>query len=154
MESLRGFEIIESYKNKNINIPERKTSASAGYDIECAEDVVIPVFTIGQKPILVKTGLKAYFQSNEVLLLVNRSSNPLKKGLVLANSIGVVDADYYNNPDNEGHIMFAYYNFSNEDVIIKKGDRIGQAIFTSFLISDNDKADGVRKGGFGSTNVK
>ena len=86
-------------------------------------------------------------------MLVNRSSNPIKKGLVLANSIGVVDADYYNNPDNEGHIMFAYYNFSSGDITIKKGDRIGQAIFTSFFTCDNDKAEGVRTGGFGSTNM-
>ena len=151
MNSKRGFEVLSSYKDKGINIPERKTACSAGYDIEAAEDTIVPVFKPGQKPVLIKTGLKSYFQENEVLMLVNRSSNPLKKGLVLANSIGIVDADYYNNPDNEGHIMFAYYNFSNEDVIIKKGDRIGQALFTSYLITDNDNATGDRTGGFGST---
>lgn len=148
----RGFEILSSYKDKGINLPERKTSCSAGYDMEAAENVIVPSFSLGQKPTIVKTGLKAYFGKNEVLMLVNRSSNPMKKGLVLANSIGIIDADYYNNADNEGHIMFTFYNFSNEDIEIKKGDRIGQAIFSSFLVTDDDNACGIRTGGFGSTN--
>lgn len=148
MKKIRGFEVISSYKDKNINLPERKTACSAGYDIEAAEDVLIPSFKPGQKPVLIKTGLKSYFPNNEVLLIVNRSSNPMKKGLVLANSIGIIDADYYNNPDNEGHIMFAYYNFSESEVTIKKGDRIGQAIFTNFSVVDNDNASGNRDGGF------
>lgn len=149
----RGFEVLESYKDKGINLPERKTACSAGYDIEAAEDTVVPAFKNGQKPTLIKTGLKAYFPENEVLALVNRSSNPMKKGLVLANSIGIVDADYYNNPDNEGHLMFAYYNFSDVDVTVKKGDRIGQGLFWKFEITDDDNASGARTGGFGSTNV-
>ena len=148
----RGFEILSSYKDKGINLPERKTACSAGYDMEAAENVVVPSFSLGQKPTLVKTGLKAYFGNDEVLMLVNRSSNPMKKGLVLANSIGIIDADYYNNADNEGHIMFAFYNFSNEDIEIKKGDRIGQAIFSNFFVADGDNASGIRTGGFGSTN--
>lgn len=85
-------------------------------------------------------------------MLCNRSSNPSKKGLILANSIGIIDSDYYENPDNDGHIMYAFYNFSEKDTIIKKGDAIGQAIFQTFSISDNDKAEGKRVGGFGSTN--
>lgn len=153
MDLKRGFEILESYKDKGIHIPERKTKASAGYDIEAAEDTIIPPFVNGQKPVLVKTGLKSYFPDNEVLLLANRSSNPLKNGLVLANSVGVIDADYYNNPDNEGHLMFAFYNFSAENITIKKGDRIGQGIFMNFLTTDVDNATGSRVGGFGSTNI-
>lgn len=85
-------------------------------------------------------------------MLCNRSSNPSKKGLILSNSIGIVDSDYYGNPDNDGHIMYAFYNFSDQESIIKKGDIIGQAIFQTFLISDDDKAQGERLGGFGSTN--
>ena len=69
----------------------------------------------------------------------------------MANSIGVIDSDYYNNPDNDGHFMFAYYNFFNEDITIKKGDVIGQVIFQKYLITDNDNATGKRTGGFGST---
>ena len=152
MERKRGFEIAKGFENANINLPVRSTKNSAGYDIEAAEDCIIPSFKLGQKPTLVKTGLKAYMQSDEVLILANRSSNPGKKGLILANSIGVVDSDYYGNPDNDGHIMFAFYNFKEEDVEIKKGDRIGQAMFQKYLVTDNDVAEGKRTGGFGSTN--
>ena len=91
-------------------------------------------------------------QDNEYLMLVNRSSNPGKKGLILANSVGIVDKDYYGNEDNDGHIMFAFYNIKDEDIEIKKGERIGQAIFTPYLTVDNDNAEGERNGGFGSTN--
>ena len=152
MERLRGFEVAKGFEDKNINLPIRKTKYSAGYDIEAAEDVVIPSFKKGTNPILVKTGLKAYMQDDEMLLLYNRSSNPKKKGLILANSVGVVDKDYYGNVDNDGHIMFAFYNIEDEDVEIKKGDAIGQAIFQKYLVTDDDAAEGERAGGFGSTN--
>ena len=151
MERKRGFEIAKGFENAGINLPIRKTKNSAGYDIEVAEDTIIPSFKKGDKPTLVKTGLKAYMQEDEVLILANRSSNPGKKGLILANSIGVIDSDYYGNPDNDGHIMFAFYNIKNEDIEIKKGDAIGQAIFQKFLITDNDITGGERIGGFGST---
>lgn len=152
MERKRGFEIAKGFENSNINLPVRSTKNSAGYDVEAAEDCIIPAFKPGQKPTLVKTGIKAYMESDEVLILANRSSNPGKKGLILANSIGVVDSDYYENPDNDGHIMYAFFNFKAEDVEIKKGERIGQAIFQKYLVIDNDIAQGERTGGFGSTN--
>ena len=152
MERKIGFEIAKGFENMSINLPVRKTKYSAGYDIEAAEDCIIPAYKQGQKPTLVKTGLKAYMQSDEYLMLCNRSSNPFKKGLILANSVGIIDADYYENTDNDGAIMFAFYNFFEEDVQIKKGDNIGQAIFQSYKIVDNDKAEGERIGGFGSTN--
>ena len=151
MERKRGFEIAKGFENSNINLPVRSTKNSAGYDVEAAEDCIIPAFKPGQKPTLVKTGIKAYMESDEVLILANRSSNPGKKGLILANSIGVVDSDYYGNPDNDGHIMYAFFNFKAEDIEIKKGDRIGQAIFQKYLMIDGDNAEGIRKGGFGST---
>ena len=151
MERVRGFEIAKGFEDKEINMPVRKTKYSAGYDIEAAEDTVIPSFKKGMNPVLVKTGLKAYMQGDEYLKLCNRSSNPKKKGLILANSIGVVDSDYYGNPDNDGHIMFAFYNIKDEDTFIKKGECIGQAIFEKFLIADGDIASGERVGGFGST---
>lgn len=152
MEKKRGFEIAKGFENAGINLPVRKTKYSAGYDMEAAEDTIIPSFKKGMKPTLVKTGIKAYMGEDEVLILANRSSNPGKKGLILANSIGVVDSDYYGNPDNDGHIMFAFFNIKDEDIEIKKGDAIGQAIFQKFLVTDNDLADGTRTGGFGSTN--
>ncbi len=151
MEKIRGFEIVKGYEDKGINLPIRKTKYSAGYDIEAVEDVVIPSFKKGMNPTLVKTGLKAYMQDDEMLLLYNRSSNPKKKGLILANSVGVIDKDYYGNSDNDGHIMFAFYNIKDEDVVIKKGEAIGQGIFQKYLVSDDDNAQGERVGGFGST---
>ena len=152
MEKIRGFEIAKGFEDKGINLPKRKTRCSAGYDVEAAEDTIIPSFKSGMKPTLVKTGIKSYFPDDEYLMLANRSSNPGKKGLVLANSIGVVDADYYGNESNDGHIMFAFYNFFDQDVKIKKGDAIGQAIFQKYFIADDDNAEGTRVGGFGSTN--
>ncbi len=151
MERKRGFEVAKGFENSNINLPVRKTRFSAGYDIEAAEDTTIPSFKKGIKPTLIKTGLKAYMEQDEVLILANRSSNPGKKGLILANSIGVIDSDYYGNPENDGHIMFAFYNIKEEDIEIKKGDAIGQAIFQKFLTTDNDISLGERIGGFGST---
>ncbi len=167
----RGFEICKGFENSEINMPIRKTKNSVGYDIEAAEDTIIPsiwktVFSNFQKflkgeheydtikPTLVKTGIKAYFGEDEALFLANRSSHPGKKGLVLANSIGVIESDYYGNPDNDGHIMFAYYNFYPVDTTIKKHDPVGQAFFQKFLITDDDKAEGKRMGGFGSTDNK
>lgn len=92
-------------------------------------------------------------EDGEYLMLCNRSSNPFKKGLVLANSVGIIDKDYYGNADNDGHIMFAFYNFFEETVKIKKGDVIGQAIFHKYFVTDEDEAIGERVGGFGSTNI-
>ena len=151
MEKVRGFEVAKGFEDKGVNIPVRKTKYSAGYDVEAAEDTIVPAFKPGMKPTLVKTGIKSYMQGNEYLMLANRSSNPGKKGLILANSVGIVDKDYYGNPDNDGHIMFAFFNIKDEDVEIKKGDCIGQAIFMPFLIADGDGAEGARTGGFGST---
>lgn len=151
MNKQRGFEVAKGFEDKGINLPVRKTKYSAGYDIEAAEDVIIPSFKKGMNPTLVKTGLKVYMQDDEVVLLYNRSSNPKKKGLIMANSVGVIDKDYYGNPDNDGHFMFAFYNIKEEDVKIKKGEAIGQAIFQKYLMADGDNAEGERVGGFGST---
>lgn len=151
MERVRGFEVAKGFENSDIHMPVRKTKYSAGYDVEAAEDVVVPAFKPGQNPTLIKTGLKAYMPADEYLMLCNRSSNPKKKGLVMANSVGIIDGDYYGNPDNDGHFMFAFYNVKEEDVEIKKGECIGQAIFQKFAVVDNDNAEGERLGGFGST---
>ena len=149
----RGFEIANGWEDKGINIPVRKTKYSAGYDVEAAEDVVIPPYKPGIKPTLVPTGLKVYCMEDEWIMLVNRSSGP-KKGIILPNSIGVVDHDYYNNIDNDGHFYFQFWNFKDEDLVIHKGDVIGQAIFQKYLVIDDDNADGERVGGFGSTDKK
>ena len=153
MSKKRGFEIAKGYENMEINLPERKTKYSAGYDFEAAEDCVIPAFKLGQKPTLVKTGIKAYMEDDEYLMICNRSSNPGKKGLVMANGVGIIDKDYYGNEDNDGHIMFSFFNIKDCDIEIKKGERIGQGIFHKYFITDTDSANSERKGGFGSTSI-
>ena len=105
-------------------LPKRSTSNSAGYDFICPERVEIPPYKLGDNPVLVKTGVKAYMQNDEVLMLYNRSSNPKKKKLVIPNSVGVIDADYYGNSDNDGEIGFTFYNLSNEVVVIEKGEKL------------------------------
>ena len=151
MEKIWGFEIAQGFENMGINLPERKTRCSAAYDIESAEDIVIPSFKKGMKATLVKTGLKAYMQEDEVLYLFAKSSGFGKKGIMLSNAVGVIDGDYYENEDNDWHIMFSIINMKDEDIVIKKGDAIGQAMFSKYLKVDNDNSTEIRKGGFGST---
>ena len=146
----RGFEIARGYEDKDIHIPVRKTANSAGYDVEAAEDMVIPPYKPGMKPSLIPTGLKAYCEPDEFFMLVNRSSGP-KKGFMMSNSIGIVDADYYGNETNDGHFYFQFWNFGENDLVIHKGDVIGQVIFQKYLTTNDDKATGTRTGGFGST---
>lgn len=141
----RGFEKVSGYEY--VNFPKRKTKQSAGYDIESAVNVVI---TPGETK-LIPTGLKAYMCENEWLGIYIRSSIAVKYGIVLANSVAVIDSDYYNNPDNEGHIMIALMNTSEMPYTVKKGDRIAQGIFHQYYKVDNDSADDDRTGGMGST---
>lgn len=175
----RGFEVVKKYQDKEINLPRRQTIASAGYDIEAAEDITIPsiwrldfvrIFRLIRnghqlyqrdfemadkilKPILVPTGLKVYMPEDEVLILANRSSNTFKKNLSLPNGIGVIDADYYNNPNNEGELFVQMINYGVCPRHIHKGDRIAQGIFIKYLkTDDDDPISRERLSGFGSTN--
>lgn len=159
-----GFEKVlnkdyTGYEYEDARIPEYATSGSAAADFFCAEKVQIPPAKIADgklvaKPTLVHTGIKAFMEDNEVLHLFNRSGGP-KRGLVLANSVGVVDSDYYSNEGNDGEIMFAFYNFSGEPLTIEVGDRIGQGEFS--ILSKPEGAivkDDKRSGGFGSTGTR
>lgn len=164
----RGFEVCKGYEDKGIILPTRSTKHSVGYDLHAPEDIIIPSiwksvfenvkrFLSGNSsyvdilPTKILTGVKAYFGEDEVMIIANRSSGPSKFGLVMANSIGIFECDYYGNPSNDGNIIYQFYNFFPTDIHIKKGDRIGQAYFQKFLITDNDKAEGIRQGGIGST---
>ncbi len=147
----RGFEIAKGFEECGINLPKRATKNSAAYDIEAAEDITLPVYNKGDKPNLIKTGLKAYMAPDEVLIIVPRSSGPKKKGILFPHSMGVIDSDYYENETNDGHIFIQCINIKDEEVTIKKGEKVAQAYFQKFLITDDDKATGLRAGGFGST---
>jgi len=143
----RGFQVVSTYEQQEINLPKRQTLNAAGYDFECAEDVTLEP----HKVTLVPTGVKAYMQTDEYLGLHIRSGLAVKQQLSLINSQGIIDADYYNNPDNEGHIVFAIVNHSNTLVELQKGQRIGQGIFYKYLLAANDSPQQQRKGGLGST---
>ena len=146
----RGFEIVTAYEGKGIHIPVRKTASSAGYDIESAADMDI----VPGKVTLIPTGLKACMEADEYLGIYIRSSMAIKHGIILINSTGIIDSDYYNNEDNEGHIMVALMNMGTEAVKIPQGERIAQGIFYNYLTVDDDDdkvAKAVRGGGFGST---
>lgn len=105
------------------------------------------------KPTLVPTGVKCKLESDTYLELSVRSSCPLKYWLILANSVGIIDSDYYSNPDNDGEIFFQMINLSPCDIQLKKGDIIGQGIIKPYLKTEDDAAQGDRLGGFGSTSV-
>ena len=142
----RGFARVKGYEN--VKLPERKTTGSAGYDIDAAEGME---FWPGET-LLVPTGLKAYMYEGEYLQLAIRSSLAVKRGLTLINGVGIIDQDYADNPDNEGHIMLAIHNTSIDPQRIEKGERVAQGIFLPYYIGLCDNARAERKGGFGSTN--
>jgi len=158
---MRGFEfILDEQGNKaypEARIPEYSTMKSAGADFFCAEDTVVQgirnLVLAGKeiRPVLIHTGIKACMEDDEVLEIYNRSGNP-KRGLVLANGVGVIDADYW---DINGEIMFAFYNLSQDDVLVKAGDRIGQGVFKKVLKPDHNLVirQEMRNGGFGSTGI-
>ncbi len=144
---MRGFKVAKGFENSSIILPKRQTKNSAGYDFYVASDTIIKAHSIA----LIPTGVKAYMESDEVLKLYVRSSMPLKKGLTLANNVGIIDSDYYENKDNDGHIMIQVMNFTDKDILIKKDERIAQGIFLKYLLADDDTTNEERKGGFGST---
>jgi len=146
---IRGFEIVKKYKGKNIHLPQRKTGMSAGYDIEAAADCVL----LPHKVMLVATGLKVYMQPDEYLGLHVRSGFSIKNQVTCINNQGIIDADYYNNLENEGHIMLALVNHSDKNIVVAKGMRIAQGIFYRYLIIDGDMVGQgeLRQGGIGST---
>ena len=115
------------------------------------EEVAAITKRLKTKPTLVSTGMKCKLDPGTYLALTVRSSCPLKHWIMLGNSVGIIDADYYNNEDNEGEIFFQVYNMSPFPIQLKKGDGIGQGIITPYLITENDKSSGKRVGGFGST---
>lgn len=148
---MRKFEIVKDDMRKfpqaNIKIPNRATKNSAGYDIYSPIDEVINP----NETKLIFTDIKATFNSNEVLYVLVTSGMG-RRGLIAANGVGVVDSDYYNNPNNDGNIGIMLYNHSQNPYIIKAGDKIGQCIFSTYLTVDNEeKVTTVRTGGFGST---
>jgi dUTP pyrophosphatase len=156
---LRGFEFVsmdQGLKDFEVDItkvelklPKRGTSKSAGYDIFAPYDITLQP----NEEINVPTGLKAYMQDGEVLMAFPRSGLGFKYYCRLANTVGVIDSDYYNNPKNEGHMFVKLRNEGTKEMTIEQGDGMCQMIFMPFLLVDGDSFDEgeKRKGGFGST---
>lgn len=145
---MRGFEVAKGYTSLDIQLPKRSTMHSAGYDISIVEDLKIEPGEI----MLGVTGLKAYMQDDEVLLVYPRSSLPRRYNLTIPNNVGIIDKDYYGNIDNDGAIFISLFNFGKETVFLKKGERVAQGIFQKYLVSPNEEqVTNVRNGGFGST---
>lgn len=136
-------------ENNVYKLPQKGTKKAAGYDFFNPEDIDIEP----NKIVIVKTGVKAYFPEDVGLFLLNRSSNPKKKSLVLMNGVGLVDADYVDNEDNEGEIGFMFMNISSETISIKAGEKLGQGVFMKYLDTVDYSEDEIaeRQGGFGST---
>ncbi|MDV3170521.1 MAG: dUTP diphosphatase, partial [Candidatus Phytoplasma australasiaticum] len=124
MSNKSFFEVVSYYKKNNIQLPQRQTQYSAGYDLAAAIEINIPP----QQIAIIPTGLKVFLPSNQVLLIYARSSLFIKKKLMLTNNVGVIDSDYYNNIENEGHILIPLYNFSNQIITIHNNERIAQGI--------------------------
>jgi dUTP diphosphatase len=144
---MRRFEAVSRCKDMNVELPKRKTKKSAGYDFFAVEN-----FTLyPNKLCIIPTGVKAYMEDDEVLYLHIRSSVAFKRGVRMLNSIGVIDADFVDNPDNEGEISLGLLSHNDDIVHIQKGERIAQGVFHKFLITDDDDAEGKRVGGIGST---
>lgn len=179
---MRKFAKVSKYvDDPSVKLPVRSTEKSAGYDFFAAEDTIIPSYwkklaqlferekavdaplTLEEsaaynkdhalKAVTVPTGVKVYLEADEELELRSRSSVGTKNLLMLPNGVGTIDADYVDNPDNEGLIMIAFINFSPCDISIKKGDKIGQGIIHKYLKVDEDDVTSKREGGFGSTGV-
>lgn len=172
------FEVVSRFKDKDIKLPVRATKHSAGYDFAVAETTIVPSYkhlmedleeytapripyplgelkpitkTMKLQPTLVPTGIKCQLDEGYYLELAIRSSTPLNNWMILANGIGVIDGDYYNNPDNEGEIFFQVINLSPVDQVIEAGDKIGQGIIKKYEKVDGDETTDARTGGFGST---
>lgn len=155
----RGFEIIslkqfkKDFKEKNteyvdLKVPTRATKSSAGYDFYAPYEFNVMPGEI----IKIATGIKAYMNNDEFLALVDKSSSGFKYNIRLCNQIGIIDSDYYNNVNNEGHIYFAIQNEGEKEWVIKKGESFAQGIFMKYLLADNIEDNlKVRQGGLGST---
>ncbi|ADY26724.1 deoxyUTP pyrophosphatase [Deinococcus proteolyticus MRP] len=150
---MRGFQLVSAqyrqHPDAQIPLPRRGTRHSAGYDF-----VTPAAFTVAPgEMVRVATDVKAYMGPGEVLQLYVRSSAGLR-GLVLANTVGIVDADYYGNPDNDGNIILALRNLGAEPFTAQAGDRVAQGVFVPYLLADGDddlEGGEVRTGGYGHT---
>lgn len=150
---VRGFEVVADWARtrpaEEVRLPERSTEHSAGYDIFGLEDMTILPGTKKE----IATDIKVYMKKDEVCKLYPRSNQGITHDLMLANTTGVIDMDYYGNPRNDGSFTIVIRNLGRDPYYVKKGDKIAQAVFEKFLRADNDRRKKLpkRRGGIGST---
>lgn len=158
---IRGFEKISFNQFKkdfvncdnlkqiyeDIKLPKRSTSESAGYDFYAPYDFVLKPQEITKVP----TAIKAYMLTDEFFAVLDKSGIGFKYNIRLCNQFGIIDADYYNNENNEGNIWIAFQNEGTEFWKVNKGDKMAQGIFQKYLKIDSDESNGKRNGGLGST---
>ncbi|MDD4187297.1 MAG: hypothetical protein PHX04_00770 [Bacilli bacterium] len=143
MKDVNNEELYNSY-----SIPVRKTKNSGGYDIFSLIDYDLKP----KESIIIPTGIKCLLPGDEILMIIIRSSLGFKHGIRLVNQVGIIDADYYNNGDNEGHIFIKIENTSEKIFSFKIGDAIAQGLFIKYGTIDNEEEIiAERKGGIGST---
>lgn len=151
---MRRFEVAKGFENKGIKLPTRATEGSAGYDLR----VYIPnngeVTMLPKSSCVFNTGIKVAMEKDEMFNIYIRSSVGIKKHLMLSNSVAIVDADFYNNPDNDGEIKIALTNYGDAPQTIKNGDKVAQGVFVKYSIVDNDNVIEQRIGGIGSTDSR
>lgn len=154
---VRGFEPVskefrkaysQDVDDSEIVLPLRKTIGSAGYDFIATNDYIIEA---NGRSAIIWTDVKVYMNPDEVFNIYVRSSLGIKHGLSLANGTGIIDSDYYSNPDNDGNIGICLRNNTDEDFVIKKGDYLVQGMFINYLVADNCNSNETRTGGVGST---
>ena len=136
----------------DIKLPKRGTAQSAGYDFFSVADITL----LPGETIKLPTGIKFKCDPDKFLAAYPRSGIGFKHGIMLANTVGIIDADYYNNPGNEGHIWVKLTypqqaSISTDPFVIKKGDAIFQGIIQPYYTVEDDDASAERIGGFGST---
>lgn len=136
-------ELYEKYE-----LPKRKTKYSAGYDISS----LIEYNLKPKECVTIPTGFKYISPEDEMFMIVVRSSTGFKYNVRLVNQVGIIESDYYNNPQNEGHVLVRIQNEGEKDFKINIGDRIAQGIFVKFgIVDDEEEIKETRKGGVGST---
>ena len=147
---MRRFAVAKGFEDKGVILPTRSTTGSAGYDIRVLDGATI----LPHEKIIFHTGVKAYMEKDEVLMIYIRSSAGIKRGLSLANGTGIIDSDFAGNEETDGEIMLAIVNNSSVPVVIENNERVAQGVFIKYLTTDDDNVNKERTGGIGSTNKK
>ena len=137
--------------DSTLPLPTYQTSGSVAFDLYARRNIKLPPW----KPTIIPANVIIEVPKGFFLLLASRSSTPIKRNLIVANGIGVIDQDYHGDKDEIGVQVL---NFSDKDVMIERGERIAQALLVQVAkVVEFEVVDSIKKesrGGFGSTGSK